>query len=558
MATIAIINPKFEVSYWGLEYSQSMMGKRANMPVASLPLLAALTPPEHEVLLVDENVEPIDFARLAECDIVGITGMIVQRYRMLDILKELRKLPCYVVVGGPWVTVEEGYFGDLVDTIFVGEAELTWPQFLEEWGKGKARYRYEQAEKTDMATVPPPRHDLLKNSHYMFSSIQFSRGCPFQCEFCDIIVTFGRRPRIKHIEQIRLELDGLHALKIPIAFIVDDNLIGNKKGIKPILEAVAQWQEERGYPIAFTTEASLDLCEDEELMELMARCNILSVFIGIETPNEKALQETKKFQNIRQGGGTLIQKVRKIQDFGIEVWCGLIVGFDNDSADIFEIQQRFLKDSRIAMAMIGLLHAIPKTPLFDRLESEGRLDRSDSNDFGTNVIPLNMSREQLRDGYIETMRVAYQPENYFGRLDQLYIHDQFRLRAFDTPYFKNHLLVRLRHAAFYLIGFLVISWRLMRGVPERHLRKEYAKRLWGICRSRILTPSIPFYYATKCAAHYHYYKMTSNMASHPGEFISSFSGTNRQQLHQNQAANSHVPQPMGLPILNNSTVPISD
>jgi len=403
---------------------------------------------------------------------------------------------------------------------------------LMDWKRDDFQPRYEQAEKTDMSTVPTPRHDLLKNEHYMFGSLQFSRGCPFQCEFCDIIVTFGRRPRIKQAAQILAELETLRGQGMRIAFIVDDNLIGNKRAIKPVLEEVAAWQERNGYPMAFSTEASLDLCEDEELMELMARCNIQSVFIGIESPNEESLKETKKFQNCRERGGTILEKVHQIQNFGIEVWCGLIVGFDNDHRNIFAMQQAFLKDSRIAHAMIGLLHAIPKTPLFDRLKKEGRLDPSDACEWGTNIIPVNMTREELRDGYLETMREAYTPETYFQRMDELFIRDRFKFRAFETAYFRKHWWLQMRHAGYYFVGFLVVFWKLMRGVPDVKLRREYRSRLLNAMWSRFTTPSIYFYYAVKCAMHYHHYKLTTDMLQDPNKVVSSFgAATQTKAVH---------------------------
>ena len=522
VAKIAIINPAFEVSYWGLEHAQEMMGYRANMPVASLPLLAALTPQDHDVVLIDENVEEIDFDRLGEFDIVAMTGMSVQRFRMEEILSELRRRNVFTVVGGPWVTVEEDYFHSLVDVTFVGEAETTWPLFLEHWGNGEHRSRYEQGEKTDMSTVPTPRHDLLKNQHYMFGSLQFSRGCPFQCEFCDIIVTFGRRPRIKQAAQVLKELDCLRDQGVKIGFIVDDNLIGNKKGIKPVLAEVARWQEENGYPMVFSTEASLDLCEDEELMELMARCNIQSVFIGIESPNEESLKETKKFQNVRARGGTIVEKVHQIQDFGIEVWCGMIVGFDNDSPSIFDQQKDFIKQARITHAMIGLLHAIPKTPLYDRLRDEGRLDTSDEHHFGTNVIPKQMTRQQMLDGYLETMQHSYQPDVYFDRLDSLFLNDGFKFRTFQTEYFRTHRWLRIKQFSFFMAGFAVLFWRLMRGVPDASLRKLYRRRIWGAMKVRLMTPSIFFFYTIKCAMHYHHQKMTNDMINDPSKFVSSY------------------------------------
>ncbi|MBV8232364.1 MAG: cobalamin-dependent protein, partial [Planctomycetaceae bacterium] len=249
MADIVFINPRFEMSYWGMEYALPFLGKRANLPVACLPLLAALTPAEHTVTLIDENVEAIDFARCVRADIVGVTGMSVQRFRMKEILANLKRRGVFTVVVGPWVTVREDYFGDLADVIFIGEAEETWPRFLSEWKQGLHQVRYEQAEKSDMTKVPTPRFDLLKLRHYAFGSLQFSRGCPFQCEFCDIIITFGRKPRTKRPEQLVEELDDMRRAGFFSAFIVDDNFIGNKKAAKELLRLIIPWQEKHGYPL---------------------------------------------------------------------------------------------------------------------------------------------------------------------------------------------------------------------------------------------------------------------------------------------------------------------
>ncbi len=316
MADIVLINPRFEVSYWGIEHALPLLGKRANMPVACLPLLAALTPPGHRVTLVDENVEEIDFERCARADIVGLTGMVVQRRRMRQIIRELKRRGAFVVVGGPWATVKEDDFEGWVDAVFVGEAEETWPRFLREWAEGRHHRRYEQAEKTDMTTVPTPRFDLLRMRQYAFGSLQFSRGCPFQCEFCDIIVTFGRKPRIKAAAQVVAELEALRAQGVRMAFIVDDNLIGNKRAIKPLLRELVAWQVRNGYPMTFFTEASIDLADDPEMLRLMDEANIASVFVGIESPNEASLRETRKFQNVR-AGGTLVEKVHRIQEAGL-------------------------------------------------------------------------------------------------------------------------------------------------------------------------------------------------------------------------------------------------
>ena len=522
MTDIVLINPKFEASYWGFEYAQKIFGKRANMPVACLPLLAALTPAEHQITLVDENVEPLDWNRLARADIVGLTGMGVQRFRMMEILRGLKEKGVFTVVGGPWATVQESDFDGLGDVVFVAEAEETWPRFLEDWKSGKHASRYEALDKPDMTKVPPPRLDLLKNDRYMFGSVQFSRGCPFQCEFCDIIVTFGRKVRIKTAEQVIQELEVLRTNGMQIAFIVDDNLIGNKKEIKPILAKMAAWQERNRYPLAFSCEASLDLCEDEELMELMARSNIQSVFIGIESPNEDSLRETKKYQNVRARGGTMLEKIHNIQDFGLEIWCGLIVGFDNDDPSIFDRQLRFIKASRIAHAMVGPLHAIPKTPLHDRLRDEGRLDLSGGAEYGTNVVPLGMTREQLRDGYIETMQAAYEPDAYFDRLEQLFLRDGFHYRVFETEYFKQHFWLRMKQHVMYFFGFLYMFARLMIWTDRFSLRREYAKRILRAMWARPTEPVVYFYLVVKCAMHYHHHKLAEDMAADPDQIVSSF------------------------------------
>jgi radical SAM superfamily enzyme YgiQ (UPF0313 family) len=511
MAEIVLINPRFEVSYWGLEHALPILGKRANLPVAALPLLAALTPGEHHVTLVDENVEALDYERLARADIVGVTGMSVQRFRMREILTELKARGVFTVVGGPWVSVQEDYFGELADVIFVGEAEETWPRFLQEWQSGRHQQRYEQAQKTDMTKVPTPRFDLLKTKHYLFGSVQFSRGCPFQCEFCDIIVTFGRRPRLKTSAQVIAELEALRAQGIDIAFIVDDNLIGNKKAIKVLLRDLIDYQKKHGYPFDFFTEASLDLAEDEELMRLMVDANIGSVFIGIESPNEKALQETKKFQNVRPVG-TLVERVRRIQDAGIEVWCGMILGFDSDDASIFDAQIRFLKEARIASAMIGMLHAIPKTPLYARLQREGRLDPSDEPEFGSNVIPMQMSREELRDGYLKVMQELYEPGAYFDRLEDLYLKEKLAWGKGVARYWHRHPWVWLKSQAKNLATAAVLFGRLMLGVPDASLRREYRRRFWRFLWRRP-DPNMAILFLLKCAMHYHQHSMARQMAT---------------------------------------------
>ncbi len=512
MAEIIIINPRFEVSYWGMEHALPFMGKRANLPIAALPLLAALTPAEHHVTLVDENVETLNFDRLVRADLVCLTGMSVQRFRMKEILTELKARGAFTIVGGPWITVQEDYFGDLVDVIFVGEAEETWPRFLDEWQRGQHLRRYEQAAKSDMTTVPTPRFDLLKMQHYLFGSVQFSRGCPFQCEFCDIIVTFGRRPRLKTSAQIIAELEALRAQKMNIAFIVDDNLIGNKKAVKVLLSDLVQYQRDNGYYFTFFTEASLDLAEDEELMSLMVDANIISVFIGIESPNDKSLKETKKLQNVRPQAGTIADRVRRIQQAGLEVWCGMILGFDSDDASIFGAQARFLQEARISSAMIGMLAAIPKTPLYARLQREGRLDLEDETVYGTNVIPLQISRDALRDGYVRLMMEVYHPDAYFDRLDDLILTGRIRMNRGLKHYGRTHPWAYVKWQLNNMVTAAGLYVRLMNGIPEVWLRKLYRQRLARLVRLR-RDPSLIVLYLFKIALHYHQYTMARQMAS---------------------------------------------
>src|SRR5579883_3255974 len=407
MADIVLINPRFTTSYWGLEYAMPIFGAKVVIPVASLPLLAALTPEEHNVTIIDEGVEEIDFERCRKADLVGLTGMIVQRHRMREILTELKRLGIFTAVGGPWVSVQEDYFGSLADVIFVGEAEETWPQFLSEWASGRHARRYEQKERTDMSTVPAPRIDLLKMDQYLWGTVQISRGCPFTCEFCDIIVTFGRRPRLKTSAQVIAELENLLACGKREAFIVDDNLIGNKKAIIPILKDIAAWQRRHGHRLFLATEATIDLADEPELLQLMSEASISAVFIGVETPNEASLRETKKLQNLPDSTGSIVEKIHRIQNGGIDVFSGMMLGFDNDDPGIFERQREFIRETRIANVTVGMLSAIPKTPLYSRLEAAGRLDPADETEYGTNVIPLKMSREQLREGYLRVLTDLY-------------------------------------------------------------------------------------------------------------------------------------------------------
>jgi len=514
MADIVIVNPRFDISFWGMEHCMPLFGKRANLPVACLGLLAALVPDHHDVTLVDENVEDIDFDRLGRADLVCLTGMSIQGRRLLEILEEVRARGVMTAVGGPMATVEPESLEGLTDVIFLGEADEAWPEFLEAWEAGTHKSRYEQPDKTDMATLPLPRTDLLKADRYMFGSMQISRGCPFTCEFCDIIVTFGRRPRLKTSEQVIAELEAFLEAGLKIVFIVDDNLIGNKKAIKPILRDIVRWQQERAYPLTLFTEASLDLAEDDELMELMGLANFQNVFIGIETPNEESLRETKKLQNVRPNAGSLIDRVHRIQDRGIDVWCGMIVGFDHDDPTIFKAVPEFLTRARISTALIGMLHAIPTTPLFARLKKEGRLNSDEDADrYGTNVVPLGMSPEVLRDGFIESMQDSYSADAFFNRLDSQFFDQNFKFALHDLPYWSNQRLAWAKRSVFNYVRFGVVASRLLSMVKDDTLRTRYRRQLARILRTRWREPHILFIYALKVATHYHYAEIVRSVSA---------------------------------------------
>jgi radical SAM superfamily enzyme YgiQ (UPF0313 family) len=508
VAHIVLVNPRFELSFWGLEHCMQLFGKRANLPVSCLALLAALVPEHHQVTLVDENVEDIDFDRLCRADMVCLTGMSIQGRRLIKILEECRSRGVMTVVGGPMATVEPEILEGFADVIFVGEADETWPQFLREWERGCHKTRYEQPEKTDLTRLPLPRVDLLKADRYMFGSLQISRGCPFTCEFCDIIVTFGRRPRLKTSEQVLAELEAFRRAGLGMIFVVDDNLIGNKKAIKPVLRDIIRWQQERAYPLTLFTEASLDLAEDDELMELMGLANFQNVFIGIETPNEDSLRETKKHQNVRPNAGTMLERVHRVQQRGIDVWCGMIVGFDHDDPSIFEVMPKFLAEARISAALIGMLYAIPTTPLHDRLRAAGRLNDDEAIEkYGTNVVPLGMSREELRAGFISVMQACYSPDHYFQRVDAQFIDLNFKFAMHELLYWKSHRWAWVKRCFFNYVKFVAVASRLL-GLEDDAFRSIYRQQLVRVLRARWREPHILFIYALKMAFHYHFAAVT--------------------------------------------------
>ena len=502
--SICLINPRFEPSYWGFNYALPLYpgDKRCTMISGALPTLAALCG-DHQVYLLDENVEDIDWESLRKYDLVGVTGMNVQKARFREILLRLRELGIFSAVGGPLVSVQEEFFTNLCDVMFVGEAETTWPQFLDAFACAKpTRRRYEQSQPTDMTRVPRPRYDLLKVDRYASGALQYSRGCPFQCEFCDIIVIYGRRPRVKEPQQLLAELDDMRRAGFHSAFIVDDNFIGDKRKAKALLEQLIPWMERHHFPLQLTTEASVNLADDPELLDLMYRANFRSVFIGIETPRAASLQETKKFQNLR--GDSLAAKLARIQNAGLDINAGFIVGFDSDDQAIFEDQFRFIQDNGITLAMVGMLQAIPRTPLYARLQREQRLVEQDPN---CNFVPKQMSREELRQGYWDLVRRLYTPQAFLERYFRVYRFPEYLRRRAEicrkagegktlpTLGYGLALLWSLGWA-FWRAGALTsVGWVYLKYFCSHNVK--YRRDIIGFAQ-----------YMNRCVTHWHFYRFT--------------------------------------------------
>ena len=413
---IYLIAPKNPESFWTFDRILPSLNKKCLFPNLSLPTVAGITPREHEIVLCDENVEPIDFD--TDADIVGLTGYVVHEKRIFELAKEFRRRGKFVVAGGPLASLCPEKLRDKVDVVFVDEAEYTWPQFLADYSAGNWQSEYNQHEKPSMHDSPLPRFDLLKVDRYRTMTIQFARGCPFNCEFCDIIVMYGRKPRTKTVAQVMAEVLEIHRLGIRNIFVVDDNFIGNKPEAKQLLHALADWQKENGYPIEFLTEVTLNIAQDDELLRLMRQANFATIFIGIESPRAESLKETHKTQNLREN---ILDSVHRIQRAGIDVMAGMIVGFDHDDPSIFDEQFRFIQDARIPISMTGMLNAVPKTPLHQRLKEAGRLIAESVGDqfVFTNIIPKGMSRVQLYEGYKNLLERLYSYSNYRRRVRQL-------------------------------------------------------------------------------------------------------------------------------------------
>jgi radical SAM superfamily enzyme YgiQ (UPF0313 family) len=402
---LLLVNPRFPESWWSTQWAldEILPGKRAVNPPLGLATLAALAPAHWQVEIVDENVEDVPLN--PDADIVGVCGMGVQFQRQKELLAWYRDHGYYVVAGGSYASLCPEEYDGLADTVVAGEAEYIFPAFCREFENGVRCPLYRETGTVDLADSPTPRFDLLSLDRYHYVTLQFSRGCPFRCEFCDIIIMFGRKPRVKSVEQIGRELDELRRLGQRNVFFVDDNLIGNLPMARRLLVYLRDYQERTRYRFHFGTEASLNLAQYDDLLEKFRAANFGWVFIGIESTDPESLKETLKTQNLHED---ILVSVRRIYAHGIEVLAGFIIGFDHDTADCFEQQYRFITEAGIQSAMIGLLTALPKTPLYERLKREARLrtleNVNDNTRPSTNVVPLRMSYEAMVEGYMALYR----------------------------------------------------------------------------------------------------------------------------------------------------------
>lgn len=412
---ILLVYPEFPDTFWSFKHALKFVRKRAGAPPLGLLTVAAMLPSEWDKRLVDVNVTSLTSKDLAWADYVFISAMIVQRDSVRTILARCKEAGVKVVAGGPLFTMEHERFPE-VDYFVLNEAELTLPPFLADLENGCAQRIYTTSEYPNIHQTPAPLWRLATLKHYDTVSIQFSRGCPFNCDFCNVTSLLGHRPRTKTATQIIAELDSLYALGWRKSiFFVDDNFIGNKKQIKSeVLPALIEWRQGKtGMP--FSTEASINLADDSELVALMTKAGFDTVFIGIETPNEDSLTECSKTQN---KGRDLVESVKQLQRAGLQVQGGFIVGFDNDPPSIFQQQIDFIQKSGIVTAMVGLLQAPLGTRLHERMQREGRLSTDfsgDNVDGSTNIIP-KMGLEPLRDGYRQLVSQLYAPESYYERV----------------------------------------------------------------------------------------------------------------------------------------------
>lgn len=464
---ILLVYPEFPDTFWGFKHVLKFTGRKAVSPPLGLLTVAAMLPTHWQKRLVDMNIRPITPDDLAWADYAFVSGMLVHRQSAREVISRCKSAGLKVVAGGPLFTSEYEQF-DEVDHLVLNEAEITLAPFLADLEKGCARHIYRTSEFADIRNTPVPLWELAELKQYLYISIQYSRGCPFGCEFCDVTNLLGHVPRLKTDGQIIAELNSLyhdHGWRGGM-FLADDNLIGNKKALKAeLLPALIEWQKDK-MNTPFATQASINLADDKQLMEMMTQAGFDIVFVGIEALDEKNLSECNKVQN---KGRNLIEDIRRMQRAGLQVQGGFIIGFDGDTPSVFQRQIDFIQKSGIVTATVGLLQASPGTKLYDRLQRDGRITGPPSGDNmdGTTNIVMRMDPSTVHRGYRETLRYLYSPANYYRRVRTFM--QECRAPIVKEPIQLRGLLTMIR--SMYILGILgkerghywkLLGWTLFR------------------------------------------------------------------------------------------------
>jgi len=465
-----LIYPEFPDTFWSFKHALRFIRKKSSSPPLGLLTVASMLPPDWEKRLVDMNVAKLTREDLAWADLALVSAMTVQRASAYQVIDRCKAAGTRIVAGGPLFTTEHEQF-ESVDHFVLNEAELTLPPFLEDLGNGKAKRVYATSEFADVEKTPPPSWELADMDSYATMEVQYSRGCPYRCEFCNVTALFGHRPRTKTASQVVAELEGLYRRGWRGGvFFVDDNLIGNRRRLKTeLLPALIQWRRDK-LGMSFSTEVSINLADDEELLQMMVEAGFGTVFVGIETPEEASLTECGKNQNLNRD---LVEDVRRIQRAGLEVQGGFIVGFDNDSPSTFQRLVDFIQKTGIVTAMVGLLQAPHGTMLYERLKRAGRLLEKmsgDNVDGTTNIIPI-MDPELLRSGYRRLVQRLYAPEVYYQRVRTF-------LREYKPP--RVRIPMNLGYLTENVLAFLRSIYRL--GVAGQERVQYWKLFLWTLFR----------------------------------------------------------------------------
>jgi radical SAM superfamily enzyme YgiQ (UPF0313 family) len=488
---IYLVAPRHPENFWSMQGTAALLGARTLMPNAALPTLMALTPPgiNVEYALCDENISDLDWNM--PCDMVVITGTTLHKKRIHELCDGFRNNGVKVALGGAYASINHDQCSHLADYHFIGEAEYTWPVFLQQWTKECARPVYHQKTYVDLKDSPAPDWSLIDVNDYININVQTSRGCPNHCEFCDVIQYVGKKPRTKSAEQVMLEVRNAHALGARTVFFSDDNFLANKVFTEKLLGAIIAWNKVQTRPLSFSTQITVEIADDEKLLQMCADARFSVLFLGVETVRRESLEEVKKYHNLKFD---IFERVNRISRYGIMPFLGMIVGFDHDDESVFAEIEDFITCTSSPIAGISLLNAPRNTPLYKRLEKENRLigdDFSGEWQLNTNIIPKQLSREVLLKHYCELFKKIYDPERFHARLlgwlrQMEYHSDLYSHKKFDPKQFFQ--------------GVRMIRYFLFRAKPPE--RKIFFKTLieTGKTNPRLLRRAFSF-----LAQYHHFY-----------------------------------------------------